>query len=338
MEKQVLSHLLIVYTVLKNFLVCFGFIGRVVGTSGGKIKWQRRKYDMDSDDSMNPYRHSSYMNLLQSQQETHNLEYTPYESPCSDAPSEAASPQQNRRSRHTWLPTDDVMLVSAWLNTSKDPITSNQQRQRAFWGRIADYFATCPNAAGRPKREASHCKQRWGKINDLVCKFAGCYEAATRERSSGQNEDDHAWRELIYDQKWCASTSTKGTGVKRGRVCGDGSAQDAQPVIDVDNEPMVRPPGVKAAKAAKGKSKKSSNTQPDVEADGKAFLEFQLEKIERMYEMKQKDFALKEKEFAMKKEHMKHVMLENLIAKKDSLTESEKALKDKLIDDMMSLG
>ncbi|XP_010495354.1 PREDICTED: glutathione S-transferase T3-like [Camelina sativa] len=278
---------------------------------------------------MNQYRPSSgFFNLLQSQLDTQNLEYTPSESPCSEAPSEHASPQENCKSRHAWLPTDDIMLVSAWLNTRKDPIASNEQRRGAFWGRIVDYFASCPNAAGRPKREASHCKQRWGRIKDLTFTL------------------EHAWRDLRYDQKWCASTSTKGNGVKRGRVCVDGSKQDA-PMIDVDepmpvllvvidvNEPMPRPPGVKAAK---GKSKKSTHAKPDVEKDGKAFLEFQLERVERMYEMKEKDFALKEKEFAMKNEHMKHVMLENLIAKKDSQTESKNALKDKLIDDMMSSG
>ncbi|XP_010431208.1 PREDICTED: glutathione S-transferase T3-like [Camelina sativa] len=300
---------------------------------------------MDSDDYMNPYHpSSSYMNLLQSQLETQNLD-SPSLSPCSETPSEPASPQESRKLRHAWLPADDKMLVSGWLNTSKDPVTSNQQRRGAFWGRIADYVGKCLNAVGRPKREASHCKQRWGRINDLVCKFVGCYETATREKSSGQSEDDvmkvahkifsndqghwftleHAWRDLRYDQKWCASISTKGNGVKRGR-------EDAHPVNDIDGS-QPRPPGVKAAK---GKSKKSTSTQPAVEEDGGDFLELQLERVERMYEMKQKDFTLKEKEFAMKKEHMKHVMLENLIAKKDSLSESEKALKDKLIDDMMS--
>ncbi|XP_010418821.1 PREDICTED: glutathione S-transferase T3-like [Camelina sativa] len=267
---------------------------------------------MDSNDSMNPYHpSSSYMNLLHSQLDNQNLEYTHLDSPISEIPSEPPSPQENRKSRKAWLPTDDIML-----------------------------------------REASQCKQRWGRISDLVCKFVGCYEAATREKSSGQNEDDvillahqiyfndhgqkftleHAWLHLRYDKKWCASIS-KGNGVKRGRVNIDGSEQDAHQPIDVD-ESLPRPPGVKAAKE---KSKKSSNTQPiDVEEDGKAYLEFQLERVSRMYEMKQKDFELKEREFAMKKEYIKHVMLDNLTAKKDSLTESEKALKDKLIDDMMS--
>ncbi|XP_010507539.1 PREDICTED: glutathione S-transferase T2-like [Camelina sativa] len=259
---------------------------------------------MDSNDSMNPYHpSSSYMNLLHSQIDNQNLEYTPLDSPISEISSEPPSPQENCKSRKAWLPTDDIMLVSAWLNTSKDPVTSNEQIRGAFWGRITDYFHSCPDAVGRPKREASHCKQRWGRINDLVCKFVGCYEPATREKSSGQNEDD-----VIF----------KGNGVKRGRVSINGSEQDAHQPIDVD-ESLPRPPGVKAAK---GKSKKSSNTQPiDVEEDGKAYLEFQLERVSRMYEMKQKDFELKEREFAMQKEHIKHVMLDNLIAKKDSLTE-----------------
>ncbi|XP_010451427.1 PREDICTED: glutathione S-transferase T3-like [Camelina sativa] len=264
---------------------------------------------------------SSVPKLLQSvNQSTQNLEYTHCESPCSEAPSEPASPLENRKSRNVWLPSDDVMLVSAWLNTSKDPIRSNEQRRGAFWERIADYYAECPNAEGRPKREARHCKQRWGGINDFVCKFVGCFEAATREKSSGQNEDD----------KWCASTSSKVNGVKRGRVVGEDVS--AQPVVDVKDEPQPRPPGVKAAKAAKGKAK------PAVEEDGKAFLEFQLERVTRMYDMKQADFALKEKEFAMKKEHSLHVMFEALIAKKDSLIETEKALKEKLINDLMSSG
>ncbi|XP_010484983.1 PREDICTED: glutathione S-transferase T3-like [Camelina sativa] len=211
---------------------------------------------MDSDDGMNPYRPSSgFFNLLQSQLETQNLEYTPYEGPCSNAPSELASPQENRNSRHAWLPTDDVMGVSAWLNKSNDPITSNEKRRGAFWGRIADYFASCLNAAGRPKREASHCKQRCGRINYLVCKFVGWYEAATREKSSGQNEDD-----VMKLAHWIYFNDHK----QRGRVGEDGSAQDAQPVIDVEDDPMPRPPGVKAAK---GKAKKRSNTKPDVEDD-----------------------------------------------------------------------
>jgi len=61
----------------------------------------------------------------------------------------------------------------------------------------------------------------WGKINEGVCKFVGAYDAATKQKLSGQNENDvmkmaheifyndhkvkftleHAWLELLHDQK-----------------------------------------------------------------------------------------------------------------------------------------
>ena len=66
------------------------------------------------------------------------------------------------------------------------------------------------------KNEPIQCKQRWQKMNDLVCKFCGAYAAATRQKTSGQSESDvvklahqifyndhkirfnlhHAWEEL----------------------------------------------------------------------------------------------------------------------------------------------
>ncbi|KAL0647093.1 hypothetical protein Bca4012_045384 [Brassica carinata] len=100
-----------------------------------------------------------------------------------DTPSE-------RRERKKWTLTEDVVLISAWLNTSKDPVVGNEQRAGAFWKRIAAYFAASPKVQGGEKRESIQCKQRWQKINDLVSKFSGSYEAATRQKTSGMNEND----------------------------------------------------------------------------------------------------------------------------------------------------
>ena len=94
------------------------------------------------------------------------------------------------RERRTWTPADDVVLISSWLNTSKDPVVSTEQKSGAFWTRIAAYFAASRQDGGSEQRGASHCKHRWQKINDLVCKFCGAYEAARREKTSGQNEND----------------------------------------------------------------------------------------------------------------------------------------------------
>jgi len=36
-----------------------------------------------------------------------------------------------RKEIRTWTPTDDVVLISSWLNTSKYPIVGNEQRYTA---------------------------------------------------------------------------------------------------------------------------------------------------------------------------------------------------------------
>ncbi|KAF8111923.1 hypothetical protein N665_0071s0062 [Sinapis alba] len=134
-----------------------------------------------------------------------------------------------RKERRKWSTVHDVVLISSWLNTSKDHIVGNEQKCGTFWKRIAAYFAGSPKVAASEQREWSHCKQRWQKINDLVNKFCGAYEAASREKSSCQNENDvlklaheifynnqkkkfnleHAWKELPNDQKMLKGGSVK---------------------------------------------------------------------------------------------------------------------------------
>ncbi|XP_056860045.1 glutathione S-transferase T3-like [Raphanus sativus] len=139
--------------------------------------------------------------------------------------------------RRKWSTKEDVVLISAWLNTSKDAIVGTDQKAGAFWKRIVDY----------------------------VCKFVGCYEAAVREQASGQNENDvmkaahdiffndigikftleHCWRELRFDQKW-KSLGVPKEGPKEKR-------KEAAEVVAEEEGAEVRPLGVKACKAAKCK-------------------------------------------------------------------------------------
>ncbi|KAL0898003.1 hypothetical protein Bca101_081964 [Brassica carinata] len=185
-------------------------------------------------DSTNPYTQpSTYVDLLNSQQDNYLHVPSPYESfshgkvirssqiPlfssqatetasfCEDSPTE-------RKERKKWSLSDDLVLISAWLNTSKDPVVSNEQKAGVFWQRIANYFAASPKVGRGEEREPIQCKKRWQKMNDLVCKFCGAYAAATRQKISGQSESDvlkmaykifqtdhkikfnlhHAWEEL----------------------------------------------------------------------------------------------------------------------------------------------
>jgi len=111
-------------------------------------------------------------------------------------------------------------------------------------------------------------------MNDLVSKFCGAYAAATRQRTSGQNEADtvklahkifyndqkikfnlhHAWEELRNDQKWCEVASSRRDVSGKKRKCDDGAqSESSQATSNLGDEPTNRPPGVKAAKRASGK-------------------------------------------------------------------------------------
>lgn len=240
---------------------------------------------------------------------------------------EAGDTPAERRERRKWTQADDIVLISSWLNTSKDPVVGNEQRSGTFWKRIAAYFAASPHVPDREVRESGHCKQRWHKINDLVCKFCGAYEAASREKSSGQNENDvlrqahqiffnnqkkkftleHAWRELRNDQKWCDLAKNDGSSRKR-------KAEDGPDSSTSEATASKRPPGVKAAKAS---GKKTVVETVD------------LNKFQSMWTIKQQALAVKERLSKMS-------LLDSLIGKKEPLAEHEEILKSKLINDLLS--
>ncbi|XP_022569514.1 glutathione S-transferase T3-like [Brassica napus] len=252
-----------------------------------------------------------------------------------------------RRERRTWTPIDDLVLISAWLNTSKDPVVGNEQRCGTFWKRIAAYFAASPKVAGSEHREPSNCKQRWQKINDTVNKFCGAFEAASRDKSSGQNETDvlklaheifynnhqkkfnleHAWKELRNDQKWCELSTSKTQGSAKRRKCDDGANSSTSRATETtngeDDQGDTRPPGVKAAKGQRKKKDLAEGKKKDL-AEGKAVYEF-----ETMWSMKKEDLAMKEKLSKMK-------LLESLIAKPEPLADYEEALKKRLVTDLLS--
>ncbi|KAF3602314.1 hypothetical protein F2Q69_00035290 [Brassica cretica] len=98
---------------------------------------------------------------------------------------------------------------------------------------------------------------------NILTKFCGSYEAATREKKSGHNETDvlklahqifynnykqrftleHTWKELRHDQKWCELATAKTEGSSKKKKCEDGA--DSSSSQATCSKP---PPGVKAAK------------------------------------------------------------------------------------------
>ncbi|XP_024013382.1 glutathione S-transferase T3-like [Eutrema salsugineum] len=150
-------------------------------------------------DSANSFGNSpGFVNLLASQEDnTFNfsptIDLSSSEVPCFSSQLSQDDPSpvtKDRVPRRIWSPVEDIVLISAWLNTSKDPVVGNDQKAGAFWSRIQGFFNNSPKLADYPNREATTCKQRWGRINDQVCKFSGCYETALKQQTSGQNDDD----------------------------------------------------------------------------------------------------------------------------------------------------
>ncbi|KAF2616949.1 hypothetical protein F2Q68_00040434 [Brassica cretica] len=136
------------------------------------------------------------------------------------------------KERRTWTPPDDILLISSWLITSKDPVVENEQKSGAFWKRIAAYFAASQKVAGSEVREHSHCKQRWHKINDQK-KFTL----------------EHAWKELRNDQKWCELSTSKSERSSKRRKCDEAAQSSTSQATETNNDQATaRPPGVKASK------------------------------------------------------------------------------------------
>ena len=94
--------------------------------------------------------------------------------------------RKSQRSKN-FSPKEDCLLVSAWLNTSKDPITGVDQQTRQFWARIHAYFVE--NGANLNNRSQISLSNRWQEINREVGKFVGFVTQIENRQQSGTTEE-----------------------------------------------------------------------------------------------------------------------------------------------------
>ncbi|XP_056860223.1 glutathione S-transferase T2-like [Raphanus sativus] len=211
-----------------------------------------------------------------------------------------------RRERKKWTPADDEVLISAWLNTSKDAIVGNDQKSGTFWNRVQEYYASSPHViAGGLKTKHNHCKQRWHKLNDWTNKFCGVFAAAERRMTSGQSENDvlklaHKIYYELHNQKLNLPKTTSSSKRKTCEPVSQNSSTNFGDVGDVGEVPYVemRPEGVKAAKARRAGKGKT------------------IEDYKTMCELKMINLEKKEK-------LSKLGILDTLLAKKEPLSEAE---------------
>ncbi|XP_013699753.2 glutathione S-transferase T3-like [Brassica napus] len=252
-------------------------------------------------------------------------EIPPFSSQQSEAPSQPQDTPVERMVRRKWTPRDDEVVISAWINTSKDAVVGNSMKLQTFWKRVDDYFA----ATLHEKIENVHCKQRWNKINDQTNKFCAAFAAAERQITSGQSDNDvlklaheifysdqgqkftleHAWCVLRHEQKWISLNTPTPTGSKR--KSGEVSSQTSSAAVgEVSSDSSMHPEGIKAAKASRNIRK------------GKAIEDYMT-----IMEGKMEELARKEK-------LSKLAILDTLLAKKDPLSLSEETVKNKLLVDL----
>lgn len=83
---------------------------------------------------------------------------------------------------------EDEVLVSAYLNISKDPAIGTNQSGKSYWRRISEYYNEHTKA---PTSRTQHSlEHRWGDIQRETSKFCGAYDKVIRLKQSGKSEDD----------------------------------------------------------------------------------------------------------------------------------------------------
>jgi len=107
--------------------------------------------------------------------------------PREGAPRPCSSRPYSKRTKN-FDPKEDVVIVSAWLNVSKDPVHEDNQSRASFWSWIHAYFEK--HKKTEAFRMESSIMHRWMTILVQVNKFCACYETIERRNQSGATIQD----------------------------------------------------------------------------------------------------------------------------------------------------
>ncbi|XP_020243284.1 glutathione S-transferase T3-like [Asparagus officinalis] len=81
-----------------------------------------------------------------------------------------------------------ILLVSAWINTSIDPMQGTLQKYATFWNQEATYYHE--NKTFSSDRDQKGLEHRWSAIQIAVSKFCGCFNQIKARNQSGLTEND----------------------------------------------------------------------------------------------------------------------------------------------------
>ena len=129
--------------------------------------------------------------------DTDLYDHTIHSNPTVLAPVQNEVVPKFRKSQRTknFSVEEDKLIVSAWLNTSNDAITRNEQQGGAFWQRILQYLEL--HGGNHEERSQSSIKSRWTDINAKCIKFVDFYSQIERLRQSGHTEQNNVRYKLL---------------------------------------------------------------------------------------------------------------------------------------------
>jgi hypothetical protein len=94
--------------------------------------------------------------------------------------------KKSQRSKN-FSPEENCLLVSACLNTSKDPITGVEQQTKQLWARVHGYFVE--NGGNLNNHSQISISSTWQEINREVGKFVGFVTQIENRQQSGMTEE-----------------------------------------------------------------------------------------------------------------------------------------------------
>nr|POF15803.1 glutathione s-transferase t3 [Quercus suber] len=207
---------------------------------------------------------------------------------------------------------EDKLLVAAWLNTSIDAVSSNEQTSNTFRKKVWEYFQKY-NTSGITRTIVS-LLSRWGTTSERVNKFAGCMAQVNALHQSGTTKEDkikdakalfiekhekpflldHCWLMLKDQPKFTDPSNAKSRSsvpltpesISIGEGdCGSGLG---------DSSNFERPIGKKAEKAIR----KNKATRKDVGE----YLNKKLKLIEDVTRLEEEKMFIEKEKLAVEKE------------------------------------
>lgn len=179
----------------------------------------------------------SFTDLAKNGSYDNHPEYLPQSPVCPQVSitQEVGSSEVNKQKRirtKNFSTQEDILVMSAWLNVSMNPIHmnpihENNKEQQTYWNRIAAYFHE--HKQFDSDRTANSLMHRWSAIQIAVSKFQEYYNQIDAKNQSGTTEQNkvcqalemykslqkssfsfmHCWSELRYAPKFASNILKK---------------------------------------------------------------------------------------------------------------------------------